>query len=107
MDIENVFISYFENIFQSSNPSIEDIIKVFNTVQIRVSEEMNVELLQLFTREEVKEAFLHMVPLKSLGSDGFSPCFFQPYWKIVGDGVCVTLLNFLNNSVFDENINYT
>jgi hypothetical protein len=35
-----------------------------------------------------------MVPLKSLGPDGFPMSFYQKNWKGVGDEVCEVALNF-------------
>lgn len=48
-----------------------------------------------------------MVPMKSPGLDRFNACFFQTYWKTIGDEVCTTMLNFLNGGAFNDHINHT
>lgn len=37
-----------------------------------------------------------MGPLKSLGLDGFGPCFYQKFWSKMEEDVCVAMLNILN-----------
>lgn len=48
-----------------------------------------------------------MVSLKLPSPNGFSASFYQSYWSIVRDEICSTVLHFLNDGMFDENINYT
>lgn len=48
-----------------------------------------------------------MHPTKAPGPDGFSAIFFQKYWKIIGDQVVFSCLNFLNNHVFPDGWNHT
>lgn len=50
---------------------------------------------------------MQMAPLKSLGLDGFSACFFQSYWYVVGNDVCKAILQFLHGRTFDRDINFT
>lgn len=72
-----------------------------------VTTEMNAKLLKKITRDDIKEALMHMVPLKSLGTDGFNADFYQSYWHIVRDEVSLAALNFLNDDLFDSGINHT
>jgi hypothetical protein len=73
----------------------------------RVTEEMNFNLLKTFTSNEVDYALKHMHPLKSLGSDGMSACFYQHSWMTVREEVRMVVLDFMNNDVFDSAINDT
>lgn len=68
---------------------------------------MNNTLLAIFTKEAVEAALKQMAPLKSLRLDGFNHGFYQKYWYIVGNLVSFVVLNFLNNGIFDNCINYS
>jgi hypothetical protein len=48
-----------------------------------------------------------MPPLKSLGPDGFSACFYQHNWATVHPEVCSAILHFLNTGNMDARINTT
>ena len=56
---------------------------------------------------EVDVALKQMHPLKSPGPDGMSACFYQNSWEIVPNEVCTTVLDSLNNGIFDAFINDT
>ena len=47
-----------------------------------------------------------MAPLKASGPDGMSHLFYQRYWNLVGDDVCQSVLNFLNNASLLEHLNH-
>jgi hypothetical protein len=104
-EIEEAFVNYFQKLFTSSTP-----IGVDNCLQKltgRVTQEMNLKLLQEFTRDEVQSALHQMGPLKSPGPDGLSACFYQENWDIVGEEVCDAVLNFFNSGYLDEIVNVT
>ena len=48
-----------------------------------------------------------MSPLKAPGPDGMSHLFYQHYGNLVGDDVCHSVLNFLNNASLPEHLNHT
>jgi hypothetical protein len=48
-----------------------------------------------------------MLPLKSLGLDGYSAGFYQKVWTTVGDEVTKAALSFLNGGPFDTVLNST
>ena len=48
-----------------------------------------------------------MHPVKAPSPNGLSVLFYQKYWKLIGEGVTGTVLDFLNNGRFDPNLNYT
>jgi hypothetical protein len=76
-------------------------------VESRVSTEMNGMLLKEYTAEEVELALSQMQPLKSPGPDGFAACFYQKSWVMVKTEVCLAVLDFLNNGIFDNDVNVT
>ena len=45
----------------------------------RITDEMNEELMRLFTEDEVKEALFQMCPTKAPGPDGFLTTLFQKH----------------------------
>ena len=71
------------------------------------SSEMNAELSIEFKACEVQQTIKQMAPLKAPGPDGMSHLFYQHYWNLVGDNVCQSVLNFLNNASLPEHLNHT
>lgn len=81
--IAKVAEDYFQSLFTSAQPSDVGIGMVLESVDQRVTIEMNRALLQPYTTE-VCRALFHMHPSKAPGLDGSSPFFFQKYWNVVG-----------------------
>lgn len=76
-------------------------------MESKVTVEMNAKLIKQFTKAEVQEILNQMTPLKVLESNGYSARFYQSYRHIAGIEVCLAALKFLNEGVFEKNINYT
>ena len=73
--IAHTAVDYFTKIYTSCSPNrIEEVI---NTIPIRVTDDMNVELTKAFTNEEVQRALHQIHPTKSPGPDGIQPYFFK------------------------------
>lgn len=68
---------------------------------------MNDHLQTQFTCEELQVALTQMAPFKFPSPNGFSAYFFQAYWPIVGFEVCKAVLQFLNEGIFDKDLNFT
>jgi hypothetical protein len=66
---------------------------------------MNDQLLQKFDAAEVDVALSQMQPLKSPGPDGFAATFYQKAWSMVREEVCRAVLAFLNDGMFDDELN--
>lgn len=90
--IGDIFNSYFNNLFHSSNPA--EIDNCLFYMQARDTLAMPSMLLSEFSDLEVQEAIFQMAPLSSLGSDGFPTQFCQTHWEEVGNDVCNFALNF-------------
>ena len=61
-----------------------DFKEILEQIPIKVTEDMNVELLKEFTADEVENALKQMPPLKSPSPDGMPPLFYQGCWTLVG-----------------------
>ncbi|KAK4386390.1 hypothetical protein Sango_2509600 [Sesamum angolense] len=105
--IQRVVLSYFRSIFTSTNPIDEAVNEVLEYLDCRVTLAMNEALLLSFTSEEITRALKEMHPLKSLGPDSMSPIFYQKFWPIVCNGVCESVLEFLNKGSLDPLLNFT
>lgn len=95
--IANVATKYFERLFTTSQP--RNMMVVTESIQSRVTLEMNHDLISEFTREEVEVALKQMHPSEALGPDGMSALFFQNYWEVVGNDVFSVILNSLNTGM--------
>ena len=68
---------------------------------------MNQSLDKAFTVSEVHAALKQMHPLKAPSPDGMPPLFYQKFWRIVGDVVTKTILDFLHHGLYPPNFNET
>ncbi|XP_031090962.1 uncharacterized protein LOC115995954 [Ipomoea triloba] len=96
-------LRYFNQIFQSAGTSSN----IFPHVRSRISEEMNADLLQPFTIEEIKAALFSMAPEKSPGPDGMCPSFYQTFWPIAGHDLYIFIMHCFNTCAFPEGLNDT
>jgi hypothetical protein len=104
-EIPRVFIDFYQRLFSSAGTrGLHDCLESLDS---RVTPEMNGALLKTFTTLEVDAALGQMHPLKSPGPDGFSACFYQKTWSTIRSEVCTAVLAFLNLGMFDPSLNTT
>ena len=96
-------MDYFENIFATTNPSLEGF--DFNELQGKLSEDEKDALSRPFTKKEVGAALKRMAPTKAPGLDGFCALFFQRYWDIVGNDISRSMLSVLNGRAMLRDMN--
>lgn len=96
-EISKAFICFYQELFKVGEVSGTE--ESLMGMENRVMEEMNFNLRKTFTSVEVDCALKQMHPLKSLGPDGMSACFYQHSWANVREEVCMAALDFLNNGV--------
>ena len=77
------------------------------SVERRVTLEMNNMLTKPYQAEEVFTVLQQMHPSKARGPDGMSVLFFQKYWHIVGSHVTVAVLSCLNSGHILKSSNFT
>jgi hypothetical protein len=105
VDISNIAVEYFHQLFVSSNPDC--IGEVVDQVDTMVSPAMDDALLRDFSNEEIQRALFQMAPSKAPGPDGMTALFFQKYWHIVGEDVSLAILDFFHSGRMLGSINYT
>lgn len=73
--VKEAFQYYFSRLFISTIQSVEEISQVTNMIQTKINNEINLNLMRKFTKEEVKVALNQMSPLKSPELDSFGAFF--------------------------------
>ncbi|KAF7832377.1 reverse transcriptase [Senna tora] len=76
-----------QRIYSDSGDGPSEFDQVIGKVPTKVTSDMNKNLDDRFTREEVKEAVFSMYPTKAPEPDGFPALFYQKYWEVVGEDV--------------------
>ena len=98
---------YFKTLFTMAHIDNANMEVVLDSVDKRVTVDMNHILLQPYTVVEVKRALFQMHPSKLPGPDDMSHFFFQKYWHIVGLDVTEAILLVLNSGHMLHKMNYT
>lgn len=107
LDIENEFSNYFTTLFTSSTPSQLNVELALQSLEPKVTAEMNSELDKEFSPEEIKSALFQMHPSKAPGLDGLSATFFQRHWNVMCHFVTTACLEILNGDEDLSIINHT
>jgi hypothetical protein len=98
-------VDYFSHLY-SAGP-IGDMEACIQPLSPRITEEMNEALLKGFTKEEVGFALKQMAPLKAPEPDGLPADFFQNHWELMGDEVCLSIVDVLNSGLMPPSLNST
>ncbi|KAK7275182.1 hypothetical protein RIF29_16291 [Crotalaria pallida] len=97
--------SYFQQLFQTSNPyGIE---KVTELLKGRIDESQKALLDMPFTSDEMESTLFQMHPTKAPGKDGTPALFYQRFWHLVGRDVTNLVLRILNEGLNPSFINQT
>ncbi|XP_040361807.1 uncharacterized protein LOC121049214 [Rosa chinensis] len=83
--IKGVLMDYYQKLFTTKGTGDEAILEIISATSMRVTSEMNADLLQPYFDEEIKATLFQMHPSKSPGSDGttYSPSFYILGFHIV------------------------
>ena len=103
--ISAMVVDYYSSLFRSSRKAeIEEVVQFIKPV---VTEEMNRDLIGVFSRDEVEVAVKQMAPLKAPGPNGMPPIFFQKFWNIIGNDVVEAVHSCLNLGSILSGLNHT
>lgn len=96
---------FYQNLFSAQENLQPDLVCKF--VPRKVTDQMNSDLDQPFTCEEIEKVLFRMKPNKSPGVDGFTAGFFQKHWSLIKSSVLTEVLGFLNGGDMLEMVNKT
>ncbi|XP_059451054.1 uncharacterized protein LOC132181841 [Corylus avellana] len=103
--VEMAFVTYFSRLFSAGEQG--DMEQCLQHLSLRVTREMNTDLLKEFSKDEISTALMQMGPLKAPSPDGFTTGFFQKHWSTMGDEVCNVVLDILNSGKMPDELNST
>ncbi|KAF7140800.1 hypothetical protein RHSIM_Rhsim06G0055700 [Rhododendron simsii] len=99
------FVQYFQKLFQSEGTSQSS--EVVDSIQARVTEQMNNSLTRQFSTMEIRQALFDMDPSKAPGADGMTAGFYQKYWEIVGEDVTMAVQSFFQSGHLLKSFNHS
>ena len=70
--------------------------KPINTL-CKVTHTENLDLIESITEEKIQHAIVQMNPYKALGVDGSGASFFQKYWTLLKDHMCLAVQDFFHS----------
>lgn len=82
-EIEREFFVFFQVLFTSSNPSQNQTKEVLKRMLPMVTSEMNAQMEESFTPEDITNALSQMCPTKAPGPDSLTAAFFQKHWLLL------------------------
>ncbi|KAG7548646.1 Reverse transcriptase domain [Arabidopsis suecica] len=104
-DIQNIAVSYFKNLFTTTNPQAFE--ESLAEVKLRITDQTNEFLTAPATECEVRAALFMMHPEKAPGPDGMTALFFQKAWVTIKTDLLILVNSFLQERVFDKRLNTT
>jgi len=104
-EMGNLTSSFYRNLYTSEGTIGME--SVLNVVPMKVTPEMNDQLLAPFVEKEVKDALFQMFPTKAPGPDGLPAHFFQRHWSLCGEEVTKVVLRILRGEDDPSCVNNT
>jgi hypothetical protein len=102
-EMKGLAVCFFEDLYGLDREVRPDLI--MNQVEVKVTQEMNIELCKNFTTKEIVDAMFQMGPMKVPGPNGFLARFYQRHWDIVRDDVVAAATKFFEDGIMPEGIN--
>ena len=104
-EMASLATSFYKTLYASEG--IENMEAILSTVPVKVSSNMNNQMLADIKASEVKDALFQMFPTKAPGPDGYPAHFFQRHWDLCGEEVTSVVLRVLSGEDDPVRINNT
>ena len=104
-EVASAILDFYSNLFSSPQTYQPEV--VLDSIQCIVTNDMNIQHLEEFSKNEVHVALNQMAPLKAPCTDGMPPIVYQHYWDLVGKDITQFILSFLNSASLPKQINHT
>lgn len=104
-EMASLATSFYRTLYMSEGT--ENMETVLSTVPIKVSADMNNQLLAEIKTSEIKDALFQMFPTKAPGPDGYPAHFFQRHWNLCGEEVTSVVMRVLRGEDNPASINNT
>lgn len=104
-DIFRAILDHFSEVYAAEE--CVGIAECLQTVQPKVSQEMNKSLMAQVTDVEIKKAVDSLGASKAPGLDGLNEMFYQNHWEVVKEEVCEAIKEFFRGEEFPVEINET
>ncbi|XP_056848949.1 uncharacterized protein LOC130499067 [Raphanus sativus] len=105
IEVENVAVQYFRDLFSTSLPTQIDTSLRF--ISEKVSSDDNRDLLEEPSEKEIKKALFDINPDKAPGPDGMTSKLFQKFWREMRQDIIRLVRDFFATGSFDPLINQT
>ncbi|XP_056847372.1 uncharacterized protein LOC130498048 [Raphanus sativus] len=105
IEVENVAVQYFRDLFSSSISTELDASLRF--ISGKVSQSDNRLLLEEPSEQEIKKAVFDINPNKAPGPDGMTSKLFQRFWREMGQDIIKLVKDFFATGSFDPLLNQT
>lgn len=100
--IKREVLSFFRNLFQSSNFCQPECLQLHHIPQ--VDQDLYNSLIQNVSMEDVKNAMFSMNSYKAPGVDGFQPVFYKNFWNVVANDVWEMVSMAFSSRIFNPGL---
>ncbi|XP_043701064.1 uncharacterized protein LOC122651645 [Telopea speciosissima] len=98
------FVTDFYEEFHKRGPSVA-CLGVLSAIPPVISEEDNIFLTAIPSREEIKAVVFYLDPDSAPGPNGFPRAFFKHCWKIIERDVCRAIMSFFREGIITKGVN--
>ena len=106
-EISQMAVNYFQDLYASEGTDPQQYVRIFQNLQQRVTPEMNQDLTQTVTEEEVFKAVMDIGAHRTQEPYGFSAVFYHNYWDDIKQEIMKENTSFFETERLDPQLSYT